>query len=258
MRIGPIVKGLALLAALGAWPAYAQRYDNENWSAQWAARWALDAFQPVDRVVVWRSDVKLGVVAPQEGWSMAQQAQAVLHDLIGRIDLRHKLVTPTRTEDADFVICVGEVKGKVNALCDAVYLTNFRAPWHQRGLTSPVPEPPPQARIEDTPVLDRCSYFTDSSGTIRAAFISLSPTDDEAAVRNCLMQGLGLSFWRIEAFFQADYTSDENQHGIKGHELSLLKAGYWVDRLGCPGIDDRQSCFRHYIDRAEAERAQSR
>jgi hypothetical protein len=258
MRIASLFGVLALGAALGAWPAHAQRYDNDNWSAQWAARWALDAFQPVDRVVVWRSDIRMGVVAPQEGWSQARQAQAALRELAGTIDLRYQIVVPARNEDADFVICVGEVKGKVNALCDSVYLVTFRATWHQRGLTLATPEPPQQARIEDTPVLDRCSYFTDSSRTIRAAFISLSPSDDKSVVRNCLMQGLGLSFWRIEAFFQADYTSDENQHGIKGHELSLLKAGYWVDRLGCAGMDDRQACFRHYIDRAEAELRQSR
>jgi|SRR6185369_9556534 len=249
---------LAVLVTFCVGLAHAQPYNNDRWSVQWAARWALDAFQPVDRLVVWRSDVKLAVVSTPDLSSMAEYARSELTILLGAIDFRHQVAMAAKPEDANFVICVGPVYPTTNNACDAAYLATVRNAWYAQGLKLAVPEPVAGSPNEEAPLLNRCSYFTDKSGSLAAAFVSISSLNNKQEIDNCLMQALGLSFWRIEAFFQADYTSDENQHGIRGHELSLLKAGYWVDRLGCAGIADRQACFLKYIERAEAERPQSK
>ena len=117
-----------------------------------------------------------------------------------------------------------------------------------------MPDPVVTSANEDAPLLNRCSYFTDQSGSIGAAFVSLSSLDSRETIVNCLMQGLGLSFWKIEAFFKADYSTDENAHGIRNHELSLLKAGYWVDRLGCAGTADKVACKQKFIEQAERDK----
>ncbi len=238
----------------GAQTANAQLYNSEKWSPQYAARWALDAFLPVDRLIVWRSDIKIAVVSTPDLSSLADYAKDELLAMIGAIDFRHQVTMAGKPADANFVICIGPVYRTTNNACDAAYLATVRNAWYAQGLKSAVPEPVAGSPSEDAPLLNRCSYFTDKAGAIGAAFVSVSSLNSKQEIDNCLMQGLGLSFWRIEAFFHADYSTDENAHGIKGHELSLLQAGYWVDRLGCGAIADKQTCFRKFIDRAEASR----
>jgi hypothetical protein len=253
MRQGLVVVLAALGALAGAAAAQAQPYNNDKWSPAYAARWANEAFSPVDRLVVWRSDVKVTVLSTPDLSSMGDYAKDQLQSLIGAIDFRHQAGPAATPGAANYVICVGPVYSTTNNACDAAYLAGFRTDWYAKGLISGVPDPVAQSQNEDAPLLNRCSYFTDKSGSIAAAFVSISSLDSRETIRNCLTQGLGLSFWKIEAFFKADYSTDENAHGIKNHELSLLKAGYWVDRLGCAGTADKVACFQKYIEQAERD-----
>jgi hypothetical protein len=241
-----------VVAAWMATPgAHAQSYNNDRWSAQYGARWAQEAFAPVDKVVVWRGPLKVATVSTPDLSSLAQYAAGQLGELASAVGLAQSAAS---FGDANFVICAGPVYRTTNNACDAAYLNSFRANWYERGLTQVLPDPAVVSTKEEPPVLDRCSFFIDKSQTIAAAFISVSSLDSAMDIRHCLLQGLGLNFTKIEPFFHADYSTDENEHGIVGHELSLLKAGYWVDRLGCAGTADRLACFRRYIDKAEAER----
>ncbi len=244
---------VAIAAALlaGGSAARAQPYNVEKWSPQYAARWAFEAFSPVDRVIVWHSDIKIALVGRPDIVSMAAYGQDQLLGLVGALDFRHKIGTAAKAEDANFVICAGPVYRTTNNACDAAYLANYRADWYARGMVAAVPDPVAGSPNEDAPLLNRCSFFTDKSGSIAAAFVSINSLDSRDSIRNCLMQGLGLSFWRIEAFFHADYSTDENSYGIKNHEISLLQAGYLVDRVGCASAKDKVTCFQTFIEQAE-------
>ncbi len=250
--VKPLMCLVAVLTFLSSHIAQAQPYNVEKWAPQYAARWAFEAFSPVDRVVVWRSDIKIALIGRPDILSMAAYGQDQLLDLVGALDFRHPIGVAAKAEDANFVICAAPVYRSTNNACDAAYLEHYRADWYARGLTPAVPDPVVVSANEDAPLLNRCSFFTDKSGSIGAAFISIGSLDSRDTVRNCLMQGLGLSFWKIEAFFHADYSTDENAHGIKNHELSLLKSGYLVDRVGCAGTKDKVSCFQAFIEQVEA------
>jgi len=246
-----------ILSLLGvtvlAQPAYAQPYNVDKFSPLYAARWALEAFYPVDRLVLWRSDIRIALIATPDLSSMAQYAEGELRRLIGGIDFPHQ-VADVPLEQANFVICVAPAYRTTNASCDSAYLARIRADWYARGLTQAVPDPVAASADEDPPLLDRCSFFIDKTGSIGAAYISIATLDGRERIRNCLIQGLGLGFWKIEAFFHADYSTDENTHGIRHHETSLLQAAYAIERHGCSGRPIDVACFQAAIEQAERQR----
>jgi hypothetical protein len=236
-----------------AQPVSAQPYNVDKFSPLYAARWALEAFYPVDRLVLWRSDIEIATIATPDLSSMAHYAESELRGLLGAIAFAHG-VTVAPLEQANFVICVGPTYTTTNVACDGAYLTRVRADWYARGLVPAVPDLIAASPAEDPPVLDRCAFFTDKSGSIGAAYISIGTLDGRERIRNCLIQGLGLGFWRIEAFFHADYSTDENTYGIRHHEVSLLQAAYAIDRQGCGGGPIDVACFQAAIERIERQR----
>ncbi len=252
LAAGGLLAGLSMACiAASAQPARQQPYDVDRWSPQWGARWALEAFVPIDRLLLWRGPIRVATVASPDLSSLAQYGQAQLLDIAAALDLRQPAAASADPGAANFVVCAGPTYRTTNEFCDAVYLARYRNGWFGQGLSLAVPDPMPFSANENPPLLPRCAFFADSAGSIGAAFVSLSSLDDAHTVRTCLMQGLGLAFWKIEAFFHADYSTSENTYGLRNHELSLLKAAYLADRAGCPGGRVDVACFEAWLDRLD-------
>lgn len=241
-----------MVATASAQPARQRPYDVDRWSPQWGARWALEAFAPIDRLLVWRSPIRVATVASPDLSSLAGYGQAQLLAIVAALDFGQPPAVSADPAAANFVVCAGPTYRTTNDFCDAVYLARYRNAWFGRGLSPAVPDPTPLSANENPPLLPRCAFFADSAGSIGAAFVSLSSLDDAHAVRTCLMQGLGLAFWKIEAFFRADYSTSENTYGLRNHEMSLLQAAYLADRAGCPNRRVDVACFEVWLDRLAA------